>query len=116
MSGDLGKTQSEESTTAPARPSVGRVPALASLARIAIPTERMPVLEKEFDAIISYIDQLQGLEARVETSTPKIMPLKNVFREDRNPHDARTFTERITKAFPKRDGDALSVRKIISHD
>lgn len=92
----------------------GLVPKLAAMARIDVPADKAAALERDFGAIVSYIGQLQELS--LESAGP-VTPLhRNVFRPDEDPTPSGTWTESVTAAFPKRQGDALSVKKIISHD
>lgn len=91
------------------------VPKLAGMARIEVPVEKAAEFEREFGAIVAYIDQLQQLS--LDPAAPPTAPaLRNVFRADTNTTPAGTWTKAVTEAFPKRRGDALSVKKIISHD
>lgn len=93
----------------------GTVTRLAALSRIAIPEDRTAILEKEFGSIITYIGQLEDLQ-NVKTTTPRVPVVRNQFRMDEHPTVPGTWTERVVAAFPARIGNALSVKKIISHD
>jgi aspartyl/glutamyl-tRNA(Asn/Gln) amidotransferase C subunit len=86
---------------------------LASLARLSIPEEKLPAFAAEFDAILAYVGKLDELNVAKGTNTPA---LRNVFREDGEPHESGKYTEKIAAQFPSRKGDALSVKQIISHD
>ncbi len=84
---------------------------LASLARIEVPEGERETFAKEFDAILAYVGQLDGLTA---TDAVHALPVvRNVFREDKNPHESGMYTKKITEQFPKRDGDYLSVKPIL---
>ena len=95
--------------------SDNKVEKLAALARITIPTERREALEAEFDGILAYIGQLDELTL-ASAGQPIVPPLHNVFREDTDPYAKATWTERLVSLFPSKVGNALSVKKIISHD
>ena len=87
---------------------------LAALSRISVPPAELAAFAKDFDSIITYIGQLDGLDLKVgESSVP---PLHNVFRPDGEPDAVGEFSEKIIAQFPSRDGDSLSVKKIITHD
>lgn len=87
---------------------------LATLARISIPEEAVEQFTKELDAILAYMGQLEKLELPLlPTTRPAIT---NVMRKDGEPHESGTYTEQIAAQFPARDGDALSVKQIITHD
>lgn len=88
---------------------------LAALARLEIPEDKLAAFAKEFDAILAYVGQLDSLS--IDTSaTPVAPPLKNVFREDVEPHESGKYTEKLASQFPQREGDALSVKQIIVHE
>lgn len=88
---------------------------LAALSRLDIPEDKLGAFAAEFDGILKYVGQLDTLKLDVG-STPHVPALRNVFREDGAPHESGKYTEKLVAAFPKRDGDALSVKQIISHD
>lgn len=88
---------------------------LAALARIKVSEAELPKFTAEFDAILKYVGQLNSL------SLPKNMknakpPLRNVFRADEKPTPSGTWTRKLVDAFPEKEGDALVVKQIISHD
>lgn len=93
--------------------SIDEVKKLAELARLTVPEEDLPRFTKEFDSILAYVGQLQRLD--VSGHAP-FLPYTNVFRKDGEPHEKGLWTEKIAALFPARDGDALSVKQIISHD
>lgn len=95
--------------------SIEDVRKLAALARLSIPESDLPARAAEFDRIVSYINQLEEL-AIDTTAAPTSPALRNVLREDGEPIAAGTWTEKLVGMFPKRDGDYLSVKKIISYD
>lgn len=88
---------------------------LAALARLSIPEDMLEARAAEFDRIVAYIAQLDELDIKTD-ATPIAPALRNVFREDGEPTPPGTWTEKLTGMFPERDGDRLSVKKIISHD
>lgn len=87
---------------------------LAALARIRVEDAELEKFTSEFDAILAYIGQLEKLELpKGDVVKPA---LRNVMREDAEPHTSGAYTEKIAEQFPAREGDALSVKQIISHD
>ncbi len=94
--------------------SVDDVKKLAALARLSIPDEALPKLAAEFESILAYVGQLDSLD--VSGKKDRKPPVRNVFREDGEPHASGTHTAAITTQFPERDGDYLKVKQIISHD
>ena len=109
---------------------------LAELARISVPakasgkTGRSPDASqsdafrdkdvsrfaKEFEQILAYVGKLNELSVDVKNAKEKPVSPVNVFREDVAPHETGKYTEAITAQFPKREGDALSVKQILSYD
>lgn len=87
---------------------------LAALARIEISEAELEKFTKEFDAILAYVGQLEKLELPKDLREKPA--LRNVMRADENPHETGKYTEKIAAQFPKREGDALVVKQIISHD
>lgn len=94
---------------------------LAALARIRIEPKELGKFTKEFDAILAYVETIsmvempQGGALRRGQKMEKPV-LRNVMREDGEPHATGSFTEKLVAQFPAREGDALSVKQIISHD
>jgi len=87
---------------------------LAALARIKIAGPELEKFTSEFDAILAYVGQLEELELpQVGEEKPA---LRNMMREDGSPHAAFAYTEKLAEQFPAREGDALSVKQIISHE
>ncbi|MCX6787233.1 MAG: aspartyl/glutamyl-tRNA amidotransferase subunit C [Candidatus Kaiserbacteria bacterium] len=88
---------------------------LAALARIRVEDAELEKFTSEFDAILAYVGQIEGLDLPKSSDEEK-PPLRNVMRADGDPHAAGMYTEKLTAQFPARKGDALSVKQIISHD
>lgn len=89
---------------------------LAALARIRVGDAELEKFTSEFDAILAYVGQLEAVTIpRGDTSGSK-PPLRNVMRVDGEPHAAAAYTEKLAAQFPAREGDALSVKQILSHD
>ncbi len=99
---------------------------LAALARIKISEAELEKFTSEFDAILAYVGQLEKLDLP-QSRDGERSPLRNVMREDGEPrlksdfirgepHSANDYTPALIEEFPAREGDALSVKQIISHD
>jgi len=95
--------------------TVAEVKKLAELARIRINDADLEKFTSEFDAILAYVGQLEKLDMPVDITGEK-PPVRNVMRIDGEPHPTGTFTEKVAEQFPARDGDALAVKQIITHD
>lgn len=88
---------------------------LASLARIKVEEVELEQFTKEFDAILAYVSQLEALALPEDVGTA-LPPLRNVMREDGEAYAPGTFTERLASQFPAREGDALVVKQVITHE
>ena len=88
---------------------------LASLSRIEIPEADLSRFAEEFDAILAYVGKLD--ELTLPDASERVLPtVRNVLREDGEPHAPGIYTEKIVEQFPERDGNYLSVKQILSHD
>ena len=88
---------------------------LAALARIRVEESELEKFTREFDAILAYVGQLEKLKLQRGSQAEK-PPLRNVMRADGSPHATGMHTVKLTAQFPAREGDALSVKQIITHD
>lgn len=88
---------------------------LAALARIKVDDAGLEKFTSEFDAILAYIGQLEKLELPTGMASEKPV-LRNVMRADGIPHASGAYTEKLAAQFPKREGDALVVKQIITHE
>lgn len=88
---------------------------LAALARIKIDDAELSAFTKDFDAIIAYVGQLEQFTV-LGAEIPAKPVLRNVMREDGEPHATGLYTEKIAEQFPAREGGALSVKQIITHE
>jgi aspartyl-tRNA(Asn)/glutamyl-tRNA(Gln) amidotransferase subunit C len=87
---------------------------LAALARIEVPQADLARFAAEFDGILSYVGKLDELE--LPDTGRDLSKVRNVLREDANPLPAGMWTEALTAQFPEKEGNALKVKQIISHD
>jgi aspartyl-tRNA(Asn)/glutamyl-tRNA(Gln) amidotransferase subunit C len=87
---------------------------LAALARIRVDDAELEKFTSEFDAVLAYVGQLEAVS--VATATDAKPPLRTVMREDGEPHAGGAYTEKMTAQFPSREGDALSVKQILTHE
>lgn len=87
---------------------------LAALARVDVPEADLERFAAEFDSILAYVGKLDELtlpEAGLE-----VPPLHNVLRTDGGEYESGTWTDALVAQFPQKEGNSLSVKKIISHD
>ncbi|OGG76309.1 hypothetical protein A2950_01770 [Candidatus Kaiserbacteria bacterium RIFCSPLOWO2_01_FULL_55_19] len=88
---------------------------LAALARVRVKETELDTFTSEFDSILAYIGQLEKLDLPQGRRGEK-PALRNVMREDGEPHAAGAYTKKLVAQFRAREGDALSVKQIISHE
>ncbi|HEV7121372.1 MAG TPA: Asp-tRNA(Asn)/Glu-tRNA(Gln) amidotransferase subunit GatC [Candidatus Paceibacterota bacterium] len=88
---------------------------LAALARLHVTEAELPKLAAEFDSILAYIGQLDELSLS-GGGGPRGTDIVNAFRADGTPHEKGAYTKALVDAFPKKEGDALSVKQIIVND
>ncbi|MFA5942216.1 MAG: Asp-tRNA(Asn)/Glu-tRNA(Gln) amidotransferase subunit GatC [Candidatus Paceibacterota bacterium] len=94
---------------------------LAALARIRVEDAELEKFTQEFDAILAYVGQLEKLDLSVEEGAQRegnvgSGTLRNVMRADGEPHAGGAYTEKLAEQFSAREGDALSVKQIITHE
>lgn len=94
--------------------TIAEVQKLAALARVQLAQGDLAEFTREFDAILSYVGQLEELEVTTDPTDEKPL-MRNVTRLDGPAHAGGVYTEAITAQFPDRKGDALKVKQIISH-
>ena len=95
--------------------TIEEVKKLATLARIKLADVELEKFTHEFDAILAYVGQLEGIDLPKGTKIEK-PPLRNIMRVDGEPHAAAIHTEKLAAQFSAREGDALSVKQIIQHE
>ena len=83
---------------------------LAELARIDIPSGEKKELLEDLQSILEYVDQIQA--APVKEEAVELM-IKNVFREDKDPHEPEAYTEKLMKEAPKAQNGYIKVKKIL---
>lgn len=84
---------------------------LAGLARIVVGDEEKELLRHDLGEILSYVSQVK--EVAAEMGDHMAGELRNVMRDDTNPHDSALYTEDLIAAAPKREGNRVSVKKIL---
>lgn len=93
--------------------SADDVKKLANLARIALDDAEVAKLQGELDSIVAYIDAVQKVPMPEGVSASPHLDLKNVMREDGEPHETGLYTEDMLAQAPAREGDFLKVKKIL---
>ncbi len=84
---------------------------LAGLARIAVSDSEKELIRHDLEEVLAYVSQVTEVTAEFGATTAG--ELRNVMREDTNPHEPGIFTEDILKQAPAREGNRVSVKKIL---
>ncbi len=84
---------------------------LATLARIALTSEEKASFVKEIDSILAYVNQIQ--EVSGNTGANEREGVRNVMRDDSNPHESGIFTEDAVLSAPEKERNLIKVKKII---
>lgn len=92
--------------------SVSDIEKLAELARIRVPDAEKEALIKEIDAILAYVEQVRQAAGDKEKSD-ELGAVRNVLREDAEPHESGIFTEAILREAPSRQDNYIKVKKIL---
>ncbi len=87
---------------------------LAELSRLEIPEEEKAGFQKDLDAILAYVSQIEDANIKTEKMEKSDGALvNNVMREDSTPHETGIFTDDILAEAPSREGNYLKVKKIL---
>ena len=85
----------------------------ADLARINISDSEKKRFAEDIESILGYVGVVSENVSKEKIEAPEH---RNVMREDGEPQKTGEYTEKIVEQFPKKDGDYLSVKKIIEQD
>jgi len=86
------------------------VRALASLARLEVSDEEVAKLEKELPSILQFVEQIQKASS---DAPPERHSLRNVMREDKNPHESGLYTKKLLDAAPAQEKDQVVVKQVL---
>jgi len=87
---------------------------LASLARIEISEKEAEDLSGELDSILEYVGDIKSIsEAHNLKLKTDNFSVRNVMREDENPHESSVYTKEILEQAPSSEGDYIKVKKIL---
>lgn len=87
---------------------------LAALARVDVAEATLTRFANEFDSILAYVGKLD--ELTLPERDRNVSSVRNVLRVDEGAYESGTWTTQIVAQFPEKEGDSLSVKKIINHD
>lgn len=86
------------------------IKALAKLARLEVSDEEVARLEKEIPAILGFVEEIQQVAT---TTTPETAELRNVMRDDINPHESGLYTDDLLKAAPAHRDNQVVVKQVL---
>ncbi len=84
---------------------------LAGLARISVSADEQKKFRDDLEGILEYVSHIK--EATAELGEPTAGELRNVLRDDVEPHASGMFTEDILSAAPERRDNRILVKKIL---
>lgn len=82
---------------------------LTKLSRIKIDDAEAEKLSYEFDSILNYVSEVRGVGKSVQEE----FPVRNVMREDGEPHESGIYTEKILEQAPSHEKNYIKVKKIL---
>lgn len=88
---------------------------LAKLARIEINDKEAENLSHEFEAILGYVGEVKNVTKSSKSGKfdRGEFPVRNVLREDKDPHESGLYTKDILEQAPLREDDYIKVKKIL---
>lgn len=91
--------------------TIGEVEHVALLARLELTDEEKEMYAGQLSAILEYAGMLDELDTEKVTPTAHVLPLRNVYREDRA--GEHLPLEKTMQNAPERDGSYFKVPKIV---
>ena len=89
------------------------VQSLANLARLDLTDEELELYSKNLTEILSFVDKLNEVNTD-ETNSVESATVRNVFRDDVNPHDSSKYTDVILREVPEPKDGFIKVKKILN--
>ncbi len=86
---------------------------LADLARIEVAEGEMERLRSSMEGILNYISEVREVSGEEAEKTIETGALRNVFREDTEPHQQGQYTVGVLKNAPDKEGEYVKVKKIL---
>jgi aspartyl-tRNA(Asn)/glutamyl-tRNA(Gln) amidotransferase subunit C len=86
---------------------------VARLARLALSEEEKERYTAQLESILEYIDKLNTLDTSKVPPTSHVLPLSNVWRDDKAEPYRLGSQEDILKNAPEAEGPFFKVKKII---
>ena len=87
---------------------------IAELARLNLKPEEQSKLEKDLNAILTYVEQLKGLNTAGVEPTSHVLNLENVYRADEAVQS--TVRDKALKYAPQSEGSFFKVPKTVDKE
>lgn len=87
---------------------------LANLCRLAVSDAEKEHLLKDLKSILGYVEQIKEI-SQAESFSPEYV-LKNVIREDKDPHEAGVYTKKLVSEMPESERNFLKVKQILDFE
>ncbi|MDP2593196.1 MAG: Asp-tRNA(Asn)/Glu-tRNA(Gln) amidotransferase subunit GatC [bacterium] len=85
---------------------------LAELSRIEVGEDEVEKLRKDIGGILEYVDKIKSAPVSVDKEGDK-PALRNVFREDGEPHESGKFKDVLLAEAPETEDGFVKVKKIL---
>ena len=84
---------------------------LAQLSKLSLTDAELDRFQKELEAIVGYVEQLQDVDTTGLAPTNQVSGLSNVLRDD----EVRSYVDpqELLKGVPQRDGDYIKVKRVL---
>lgn len=84
---------------------------LAGLSRISVSDAEIEGLRHDLEEILAYVSEIKNVATGEIMST--VGEVRNVLRDDENPHEVGKYREDLLTALPSREGNRALVKKIL---
>lgn len=86
---------------------------LAELSRLELTEEEIAEYAGEFSDILEYVDSLKSAVDSNDELILENSSNRNVIREDENPHESGTNTEKLVESAPDHQDNYIKVKKVL---
>ena len=89
---------------------------ITDLSRLAISDEELIGLQADLENILVYVSAIQKASVSPverKSRTPWLYKVKNVVREDKNPHQGGIYSDKLLKEVPRAERAYVKVKKIL---
>ncbi len=86
---------------------------LADLARIEVAEGEAERLRSSMESILNYVSEVREVSGEEMVNMVEAGALRNVFREDGEPHAASQYTEGVLANAPSSEAGFVKVKKIL---